>query len=200
MHSGLLLFVWLLAVASLQFLDNALLALVLCASIVATALLAPRRGWRLFRRIRFILIAILVLFAGFTPGEAVFVDFPRISPSREGLMLAFEHVARVLVVVMFVALLMERLSAPRLVAALYALLRSFRTIGVPADRVAIRTLLVLRLVEAEKTPRWDHWLSEEAEDRPGPITIARERFRPRDYALMAGLAVLLCVALVWGAR
>lgn len=200
MHSGLLVFVWLAGVASLQFLDDFKLAVALVLSMLLAWLFARRRGLRLLRRVRYILIAIVVLFAGFTPGEAVFVDLPRLSPSREGLVLAFEHAARVMVVVMLVAVLLERMPPPRLVGALYALMRPFEGVGFPADRVAIRTLLVLRLVESEKPPRWDHWLSDDGNDLHEPIEIAREALRAADYALLSVLALGGALLLVWWGR
>ncbi len=200
MHSGLLVFLWLLAVASLQFLDLGALTAVLAASAIATARFAPVRGKRLVKRVRFILIAIVILFAGFTPGEAVFIDWPSISPSREGVVLAYEHAARVLVVVLFVALLMEYLPAARLVGALHALLRPLHALGVPADRVAVRTLLVLRFVEAEKPPRWDHWISDDSNDLHEAIAVERQAFGSFDRFVIALLALGACVLLWWGLR
>ena len=200
MHSGLLVFLWLLAVASLQWLDMSTLTAVLAASALAAWRYAPARGKRLVRRVRFILIAIVILFAGFTPGEAVFIDWPRLSPSHEGIALAYEHAARVVVVVLFVALLMEYLPAPRLVGALHALLRPFAAVGVPADRVAVRTLLVLRLVEAEKPPRWDHWISDDSNDLHEAITVERQSFGALDRCVLVALAAGLLAWLWWGLR
>lgn len=192
MHSGLLVFLWLVSVVWLQFLGTDGLAATLVASIVAAGLLAPVRSRRLVKRVRFILMAIVILFAGFTPGEAVLSAWPVLSPSREGVLLAFEHAARVVVVVLFVAMLMERLPPSRLVSALYALLRPFEVVGVPADRVAVRTLLVLRFVEAEKPPRWDHWIRDDSNDLHERIDVGRESFGVVDVAVAVvgiGLAV-----------
>lgn len=200
MHSGLLVFLWLLAVASLQFIGLGALTLVLAASAIAAACHAPMRGKRLVKRVRFILIAIVILFAGFTPGEAVFIDWPTISPSREGVVLAYEHAARVLVVVLFVALLMEYLPAPRLVGALHALLRPLHAFGVPADRVAVRTLLVLRFVEAEKPPRWDHWISDDSNDLHEAIAVERQAFGTLDRVVIVLLALSTLVLLWWGLK
>jgi energy-coupling factor transporter transmembrane protein EcfT len=193
MHSGLLVFLWLVAVAALQFFDVVALTTILVASALVAGWYAPARSKRLVKRVRFILIAIIVLFAGFTPGEALFIDWPRLSPSREGVALAYEHAARVLVVVLFVALLMEYLPAQRLVGALHALLRPFGAVGFPADRVAVRTLLVLRFVESEKPPRWDHWISDDSNDLHEPIAVDREPFGVLDRCV---LGVLLAVVVL----
>lgn len=200
MHSGLLVFLWLACVASLQFLDVVPLSLALLGCGLLGAALAPARSLRLVRRVRFIVLAIVTLFAGFTPGEAVFVDFPRLSPSREGVLLAWEHAARVLLVVLLVAVLLERLPPTRLIGAIHALMRPFAAIGFPADRVAVRTLLVLRLVEAEKPPRWDQWISDDSNDLHEAIEVRREPFGASDYAVMAALVLVAALWVVWGAR
>ena len=198
MHSGLLLFLWLVAVAGLQFLNVAVLTIVLRLSAAVAFRFAPQRSRRLLKRIRFILLAIVILFAGFTPGEAVLVDWPALSPSREGILLAYEHAARVAVVVLFVALLMEHLSPTRLVGALHALIRPLNALGVPADRVAVRTLLVLRFVEAEHSPRWDHWISDDSNDLHDAIDVDRERFGALDLCVL-GILIMASVLLWWWA-
>jgi energy-coupling factor transporter transmembrane protein EcfT len=191
MHSGVLIVLWLLGVAGLQFLGYAWLLTVVALCGVAVAVYAPQRGMRLIKRIRFLLLAIIVLFAGFTPGEAILIDWPQLSPSREGVRLAIEHAARVLAVVFCVAILMERLSAQRLVGALYALLRPFESIGFPAGRVAVRTLLVLRLVDAPAPPGWRAWLKDDANDDHERILIVREPIRVTDIAaLLLGVTVV----------
>lgn len=199
MHSGLILLLWLLAVAGAQLLPPAPLSGVLLAVAALALLLAPARTLRLLRRVRMLMLAIAVLFAWFTPGEAVFVDWPRLGPTREGLMLALLHGARLAVVVCAVALLLERLPVDRLVAGLYALGRSLSVFGLPAERFALRLLLVLRYVD--ENPRgtpgrdWKHWLQDEggAPDLQ-PVRLARERFGLVDR--LCALALLL-VALGW---
>lgn len=198
MHSGVLVGVWLAGVAMLQFLDfeALLVAVALCA--VAALVYAPRRCMRLLKRVRFLLLAIVILFAGFTPGEALFIDWPRLSPSREGVQLALEHAGRVLAVVLCVAILMEGLPAQRLVGALYGLLRPFEAVGFPAARVAVRTLLVLRLVDSDTRPGWRSWLWDDRGDDHSPIRIEREALRTRDLALLL-LAAVVIVVLGWAA-
>jgi energy-coupling factor transporter transmembrane protein EcfT len=191
MHSGLLIVLWLIGVAALQVLhyEALLLAVGICA--VTAFGYAPRRSWRLLKRIRFILIAIAVLFGGFTPGEAVFAGWPRVSPSREGIELAIEHGGRVLAVVFCVAMLMEHLPPTRLVGAIYGLLRPFERFGFPADRVAVRILLVLRLVDAHVPHSWKAWIKDESNDLHDPIVVVRERFRAIDTVFVLAVGGVL---------
>lgn len=197
MHSGLLVFLWLVVVAGLQFLDVGPLTVALCASAALGAAYAPARSARLVKRVRFIVLAIVILFAGFTPGEALLIDWPRLSPSREGVLLAYEHAARVVVVVLLVSLMLERLPPQRLISAIHALMRPFAALGLSADRIAVRTLLVLRFVEAEKPPKWQEWIRDDSNDLHDAIEIEREPLRGRDCFAICLLVLVALIGLWW---
>lgn len=200
MHSGLILFLWLALVAAMQLLNPAALAVALAGAALLGLGLARARSLRLVKRIRVLLLAIVLLFAGFTPGEAVLHDWPRLSPTREGLQLAAVHAARLLVVVFAVALLLERLSMTRLVAGLYALAQPLRLLGLAPERLAIRLLLVLHYVEA--SPRgsgrmqWQRWLREEDmavvdDGAPGlaQVVLQRERLGALDALVLTAVSL-----------
>lgn len=203
MHSGLILILWLAAVASIQLLSPAALAFVVPLCLLAAAVLARTRFLRLLRRVRVLLLAIAILFAWFTPGEAFVHELPRLGPTREGLALAMLHAGRLVAVVCAVAVLLERLSLHRLVGGLHALARPLRLIGVPPERLALRLLLVLRYVEA--SPRghgraqWREWLLPEGgeEDETGAaeevVVLNRERLGRLD----AIIALVVFAGLLW---
>ena len=193
MHGGLLIFLWLGAVALMQRIPPHWLGWLILILGVACFLRARERAVRLVKRVRVLLLAIVVLFAWFTPGTLVTVELPSLSPTVEGVMLAFEHAGRVLVVVLCVALLMESLSASRLVGALYALLRPFERLGLPAATIAVRTLLVLEYVEGKPAGGWRKWLLPAAEEtNAAPVFMPVEPFRTYDWIILTvGLALLL---------
>lgn len=191
MHSGVLIFVWTSGVVVLQILSGKWLLIAVGSCVLGALLGAPARANRLFRRVRFLVLAIVVFFAGFTPGEALLATWPQWSPSREGVMLAVQHAARLVGVVACVALLLERLPIDRLVSGLYALLRPVEFVGLPAARLALRLLLVLRYVEAGPRRSWTHWLGDSFDPPDEIVRIERERLRPLDLILSAS-----CVALV----
>ncbi|PTD97436.1 CbiQ family ECF transporter T component [Pseudothauera lacus] len=198
MHAGLLILLWVLGVGALQYLDPAplLLAVALCAA--AALALARARTLRLLRRVRVLLAAIVVLFAGFTPGEAVFIHWPALSPSREGLSLALTHASALLAVVCCVALLLEHLPADRLISGLYALCRPLAVFGLSAERVAVRMLLVLRYVDAPQARGWREWLSLADDDaEAGVLHLQRERLGRLDVLVLAALAIAVCGYLLW---
>ncbi|AWI80233.1 hypothetical protein CEW87_13190 [Parazoarcus communis] len=192
MHAGLILLLWVAGVASVQLASGALLAALVAGTLLLVIVFARMRGVRLIRRVRVLLLAIFVLFAWFTPGEALVSAFPVLSPTREGLTLALVHAGRLLVVVCCVALLLERLSPDRLVSGLYALCRPGAVLGLSAQRVALRLLLVLRYVDDARGGRheWKQWLL--ATDEPvSPVHLVRERFGSADLVVLVLVGGLL---------
>lgn len=200
MHSGFLLLLWFAGVASVQFLAPVALACAVIACLLLALVCARSRVLRLLRRVRVLMLAILILFGWFTPGEALLVHWPQWSPSREGIVLAALHGGRLLVVVSAVALLLERLPLERLVGGFYSLCRPFSLIGLRAGALALRLMLVLRFVDA--SPRgqgpvhWKDWLRD---DEHGvelqPIVLRRERLGARDVVVALGVLVAV---LSWG--
>lgn len=196
MHAGLSIFIWLIGVAALQFATPVVLYGILAVLIVIAWRRAPARCRRLFHKVRFLLLALFVLFAWFTPGEALLAAMPAFSPTWEGVCLAFEHAGRLAAVVCCVAILMASLPANRLVGGLYALMRPLAAVGLPSERIAVRVLLVLRYVEAPVGSDWRHWLLAPPQDDVGPIVVARERFSRWDllWGMAAVVAVLMLLA------
>jgi energy-coupling factor transporter transmembrane protein EcfT len=171
----------------------------LCAASLVAALGCARvQCVRLLARICVLLLAILVLFAWFTPGEAVFMDWPQASPSREGLSLALTHGGRLMALVCWVALLLGRMSADRLVSGLYALARPFGVVGLPAERIALRLLLVLRYASAARSGErpwqdWKAWMNPPAATGGEAVRLVRERWGFLDVALPVAVCILLAL-------
>lgn len=181
----------------LQTLDRLPLLVVLILLVLACRYYASGRALRLVRRVRFLLLAIVVFFAGFTPGEAFFPGLPSLSPTREGLALAFEHAGRLIAVVLGVAILLQHLPPEKLVAGFLALLKPMQGVGFPAERVAVRTLLVLEFVESSAPRQWQAWIHDHDDEVPPPIRIMDARFGPIDrFAVIALLVVVLVVFFV----
>lgn len=195
MHAGFLILCWMFGVGALQFLQPVMLAAAVAGLTAVALAIARGRTLRLMRRIRILLLAIVVLFAGFTPGEAVFSDWPVISPSREGLLQALTHAGRLLAVVCCVAILLERLPTERLIGGLYALSRPLVVFGLSAERVAVRIVLVLRYVDRSNAPVWRDLLHDPApnEDATERLQLQRERLGWIEW----GLFVVGVGGLVW---
>jgi len=198
MHAGSILFLWAGVALFVQWAEGPVLAASTVASLAVALVGARMQCVRLLVRIRFLLLAILVLFAWWTPGEAIFMDWPRASPSREGLRLALTHGARLTALVCWVAILLGRMPADRLVSGLYALARPCAVFGLPAERIALRLLLVLRYASAAASGErpwrdWKGWLNPPAETGGETVRLTREHLGFRDIAL----PVVVLLALWW---
>lgn len=201
MHAVVVLIVWLCGVSLVQLLSWEGLLPLLAVATAAVALYAPQRGWRLIRRVRVLLAAICVLFGWFTPGEAVFVQWPAASPTREGLVLALEHGGRLLLAVCSVAILLEALSPDRLVGGIRACCRPLAVLGLAPDRLAVRLLLVLRYAERggrDGGGDWRQWLHDVDEGGAEPaLQLRREVFGLADAAVLVALFAAFAAWLAW---
>jgi energy-coupling factor transport system permease protein len=112
------------------------------------ALLAATSHLRLLlRRSRWLLLTMLVMFGWLTPGTPMqFIP----GATQEGLLLAVDNLARLLVALCTVALILKALSPPELVAGIRSLLAPFALLNISRDRIAVRLALTLNEVEASR--------------------------------------------------
>jgi energy-coupling factor transport system permease protein len=99
----------------------------------------------LVRRSRWLLLTMLVMFGWMTTGTPL----PAIpGATLEGLLLAAENVARLVLALSVVAMMLKALPASELVAGLRSLLAPLGVLKVSRDRIAVRLALTLGEVEA----------------------------------------------------
>jgi hypothetical protein len=186
LHPASLLFVWIAAAVALQ--QANLGALVAVAVLVAPVafFLAPARALRMVRRSRWLLLSLAVLFVFATPGEYV---SPLPGVTREGLELAVEHLLRLTLLLLLLALLLERLDTARLMSGMYLLLAPAARIGFDRDKAVIRLMLVLEYVEgADGDTHWRDWLAPPVDTTPIPLHLPILRLCTRDYLTLAAAA------------
>lgn len=196
-----LLLAWLALALAMQWLP--LPALLGAAAVVlpAVGLSARGRFLILLRRARWLLLSLALLFALATPGAELPGMAGMLGLTYEGVLLAATHVVRLTLLLALLALLLERLGIPALVAGLYLLLQPFGD-SRATRRLALRLLLVLEYVEnggkTEHKPLRD-WLSPQMElvEYP-PLRMAVAPFAGIDYLVMA--LVLLGLCGIWGWR
>lgn len=121
----------------------------MCCLGLALAALAFARAHLglLLLRSRWLLLTMLILFGWLTPGTPL-QWLP--GASQEGLLLAAENAARLLIALSVVALLLNALSSAQLVAGMRTLLAPLALLGIPRDRIAVRLALTLNEVEAAR--------------------------------------------------
>lgn len=166
--------------------------------VLATAVwLAGARTVQLIRRVRFLMLVLIVLFAFFTPGEILIPLLGKASPTLEGGMLAINHGVRLLVVVMLVAVLLQRTSESILVSGLVALVTPFAPLGMSVDRFAVRLLLVLRYVESPPEGGWRALLDLASDDAPQvAIMVSRSPLGWGDWLCLGGVLAATALGVV----
>jgi energy-coupling factor transport system permease protein len=120
-----------------------------CLGLTLAALIAATADLRLLlRRSRWLLLTMLVMFGWLTPGTPL----PGIpGASQEGLLLAADNIARLLIALAALAMLLKALAPPDLVAGMRSLLAPIAMLGFSRDRIAVRLALTLQEVEASRT-------------------------------------------------
>lgn len=195
LHPATLLVVWAGFAFALPLLPlNAALA-TMAVALAASLAFARRRSVVLLRRSRWLLLSIALLFAFATPGLSVPGWPGRIGLTQDGLLLAAEHLARLVILLTTLALLHEHLKTAGLLTGLHALLGLMRNEPL-RERIAVRVMLVVEFIEGrEAKAGWRHWLDDD--DRgPDRLTLAVRRLRWPDWTVFAAMAVVGS-ALAW---
>lgn len=101
---------------------------------------------RMLRRVRWLLLAILILYGWFTPGTALLSALGPMSPSLEGVQQGLLRVAALLAIVAAVYLLLATTARGDLIAGVLWYGRPLRRLGVDDQRFAVRLVLALEAV------------------------------------------------------
>lgn len=172
------------------------MSLMACALLLVVAALQARdRLWRMLRRMRFIIASVVILFAWQTPGTSALPMLANWSPSVDGLQLAIWHSCGLLSIAAIVVLMCRKLDARAWVDGLHALLHPFAWTGLPAERLAVRLMLVLDWSANAERRSWRDWL--DAEEVPAETSCEWLLDTPRalDWSLM--IAALLITGDLW---
>ncbi|MDP1682251.1 MAG: CbiQ family ECF transporter T component [Burkholderiales bacterium] len=155
--------------------------------------------WRLVRRTRILLIALLVLYAFSTPGSPLIAAWE--VPTQEGLQAGALQAWRLLLMITALAILLARLKREQLLAGIYGLLAPLKPLGLPLERIAVRLWLTLQYAESglpanSIRERWEAALT--LPNAPSSnITLEFPAFTLLDLLFVIGFGVLLVSALLW---
>lgn len=179
-HPATLLLAWAGFALALPFLPLAALAVLALLAAVPALRYARRRTRLMLRRTRWLFLSIAVLFAFSTPGLAV-PGLPQIGITQDGLTLAAEHLVRLLLLLLTLALLHELLGNDGFVTGLHWLLGPVARWRGLRERVVVRLLLVVDFVEGGGAKSgWRDWLGE-SDAGPQRLTLTVRRARWPDW-------------------
>jgi hypothetical protein len=152
MHPASRILIYLLAALAIPGLPFFMLpALLLLA--LAMLIMVRRMPFRLIWRTRWLLLVLLFGYAYSLPGVPVSTLLAEFSPSWEGLRHGMEQAARLTVLLLWLDILVLRLSSEALLAGLLQLMRPFSIIGLDPRRAALRLGLTLRAIEGMERGR-----------------------------------------------
>ena len=197
LHPAVRLLLWAASVVVLQSLGGNPLRWTVAVLAIIVAFAAPSRAVRLLFRARWLILALLLVFAWSTPGRLLWPQADWASPSAEGLALAADHCARLAGLLMLVALLLEHTTRESLVSGFYALLKPLPALGLDRTRLALRLDLVLRYTDAPlPRNRWREWLR--SGPGPGATDSVCLKLHPLRAADMIAMVVAATICLwVW---
>ena len=166
----------------------AVLSLAILASLVFHG---GRLFLRLLRRVRWILVSLLAIYAFETPGEALFSH----GPTWEGLASGGLQAWRIVLTVALLAFLQASTSREMMLSGIHTLLMPLRR-WINIERIAVRLLLTLHYAEEKKQGDWRERLNDVFGEKEEPelvMTLPVYRFGMRDlYAFLAiALALML---------
>lgn len=157
-------------------------------------------NWRLFRRARWLLVSLLLIYAFATPGELV-PGWPEwMAPTYEGLRGGLAQALRLIVMLTGLAGLLARGGRDTWISGIYTLIRPLAVVGISAERFAVRLWLTLHYVEHApagmvKTLRQHHWdldvLLNHPQQGPAQIHLVQRRLQLLDYLVMLGWAIIV---------
>ena len=110
-----------------------------------------QRARQLIWRTRYLLLVLCAVFLWSVPGEPLWQGF--LAPSQAGVFAALDHLVRLLLSLVSVAIFLSAMPLSALLSGLYVLLKPLRRVGFDAQVAVIRLLLVLRYIETLPSPR-----------------------------------------------
>lgn len=189
-HPATLLFAWGVLVALLQPLPVAVLAWIAAVSSILAVIFARRRTFALLVRTKWLFLSIVLLFTLATPGQRLPGVVGDMGVTVDGLLLATEHVLRLLLLLTSLAIVHERLGTSGMMVGLYWLLSPIARWRTLRERVVVRLMLVLDHVESAPAATWREWLNGDLDGRDR-LALAVGTLCVADWLALASLGLLL---------
>ena len=143
----------------------------------------------LVRRSRWLMLSIVLLFSFSTPGQHLSGWPGSLGVTLEGLAQAWEHVARLVLLLVTLAIVHEWLGTAGLMTSLYWWLGPLSRWKNLRERIVVRLMLVLEHAETKVARSWKEWLQIDVEQGPSELSLEVPRLGRLDL-LAAGLLVL----------
>jgi len=147
MHPLTKILCFILVLLLISMLDNLMLFSLMMLSFVMVLSLRVSTFLHTVRRMRWLLLSILVIYAFGTPGELIPAFPVNFAPTYEGLQSGLVQIEKLLIALAALSLLLTSSPREQMMLGLYMLLIPFRFAGLNIERFAARLMLTLNYVE-----------------------------------------------------
>jgi energy-coupling factor transport system permease protein len=200
-HSAAQIITWCILVVMLQNMTFTPLLMTTSLVFFAAFVLSKHKLFQLIRRTRWVMFSLLIIYSYTTPGQPLLEALGNFSPNREGLIDGVLQLTRLLSALAALAILLDRLDRPQLIAGLYTLFAPMQWLGLSRERLAVRLALTLHYAEVAMLRRTDTWqdnlrsLFEPHGESTKHIELPISRFSVSDVLLMTSALLMLWLAL-----
>jgi energy-coupling factor transporter transmembrane protein EcfT len=150
-------------------------SLLLLLTLILAGFPEPRALLRMLLRLRWLFLALLLVYGWWTPGHSLWPSAAAWSPTVEGLQLGGRRILVLMAIVAAVHLLLQTTPRERLLPALMQLLKPFSTESM-RSRLAVRMVLVMETVPRVQTLVGDTLRQTSPTTRfPGGLATAAQR-------------------------
>jgi energy-coupling factor transport system permease protein len=167
LHPGSSILIYLLAALVIPGLSFFPLAILTLAALPAIARMG-RRPLRLIWRTRWLMLVLILGYGYGVPGEGVLAWLGPWTPTWPGLAQGGERAFHLMVLLLWLDVLVLRLSSERLLSGLHALMSPLAPLGLDAGRIALRLALTLKAIERLEQ-RLNPGIDAGAGRGPGPL-------------------------------
>lgn len=202
LHPATPILAWLMLALLLAKLSPEAVLLATASLVFLSIVMRSRQAIRLLLRARWIMVAIMAVYAYATPGRALWPALGMLSPTFEGVFDGGVQVLRLAGPLIALSLLLAHMPQARMIAGLYALARPASLLGVSRERLVIRLALTLQYAEINLQQPGRTWgqvfqgMSATDAEGGGRVSLDSPAFGWRDGALLV-FFLMLCG---WGGR
>lgn len=197
-HPAVQILLWLSLAVLVQRLTLLLLVIFSLLLLVLALRLCAKQLLKLFRRTRWIMLSLLIIYAYSTPGTALIAAWGVYAPTLEGLTGGALQLLRLLAMLASLAILLSLLSRTQFIGGIYTLAYPLRWIGIDRERAAVRLALTLQYAESTMGETAADWRGaiRHALEAPAAGTGHIELHKPHWHAI-DGVGLLCSAAILW---
>lgn len=177
---------------ALSFMQHNQLVILVCVLSCVAFIFSARVFTYSLRRVKWLLIILIIIYTFSTPGEYIQYWKMPLRPTYEGLVAGLSQMLNIVAILAGLALIMSSTQRAKLIGGLYQLLSPLKSLGVDAEKFAVRIWLTLHYAESRQplmgSNMFDLDGALDAHLSHGQlphtfVTIDVDIFKPQDYML-----------------